>query len=43
MASSKGYFCSDTIFNLSHKVLSDSEIKVLEHELDFAPIQKAGP
>ena len=25
-----GYFCSDTVFNLSRKVLSDAEIKVLE-------------
>ena len=24
-----GYFCSDTVFNLSKKVLSDAEIKVL--------------
>ena len=36
----KGHFCSDTIFNLSHKVLSDAEIKVLEKGLDFAPIQR---
>ena len=35
-----GYFCSDTIFNLSNRVLSDSEIKVLEKGLDFAPIQR---
>ena len=34
-----GYFCSETIFNLSHRVLTDAEIKVLEKELDFAPIQ----
>ena len=34
-----GYFCSDTIFNLSQKVLTDSEIKVLEKGLDYAPIQ----
>ena len=34
-----GYFCSDTIFNLSRKVLTDSEIKVLEKGLDYAPIQ----
>lgn len=40
MTSSKGYFCSGTIFNLSHKVLWDSEIKVLEQELDFASIQR---
>ena len=31
-----GYFCSETIFNLSHRVLTDTEIKVLEKDLDFA-------
>ena len=36
----RGPFCSDTIFNLSHRVLSDAEIKVLEKVLDFAPIQR---
>ena len=35
-----GYFCSDTVFNLSDKVLTDLEIKVLEKGLDFAPIQR---
>ena len=35
-----GYFCSETIFNLSNRVLTDTEIKVLEERLDFAPIQK---
>ena len=34
----KGHFCSDTIFKLSHRVLSDAEIKILEKRLDFAPI-----
>ena len=34
-----GYFCSDTIFSLSRKVLTDSEIKVLETSLDYIPIQ----
>ena len=34
-----GYFCSDTIFNLSWKVLTDSEIKVLEKGIHCAPIQ----
>ena len=34
------YFCSDTVFNLSDKVLTDLEIKVLEKGLDFAPIQR---
>ena len=33
------YFCSDTVFNLSKKLLSDAEIKVLERGLDYAPIQ----
>ena len=36
----KGHFYSDTIFNLSHRVLSDAEIKILEKGLDFAPIQR---
>ena len=36
----KGHFCSDTIFNLSHRVLSDAEIKILEKGLDFIPIQR---
>ena len=35
-----GYFCSETTFNLSNWVLTDTEIKVLEKDLDFAPIQK---
>ena len=34
-----GYFCSYTVFNLSKKVLSDVEIKVLEKGWDYAPIQ----
>ena len=34
-----GYFCSDTIFNLTRNVLTDSEIKVLEKGLEYAPIQ----
>ena len=33
------YFCSDTVFNLSKKALTDIEIKVLEKGLDYAPIQ----
>ena len=36
----RGHFCSDTIFNLSHRVLSDAEIKILEKGLDCAPIQR---
>ena len=31
-----GYFCSDTVFNLSNRVLSESEIGVLEKGLDFS-------
>ena len=34
-----GNFVSDTLFNLSSNVLSDTEIRVLEKGLDFAPIQ----
>ena len=30
-----GYFCSNTIFHLSHRVLSETEIKVLEKGLDY--------
>ena len=36
----KGYFCPDTVFNLSNKVLTDDEIKVVQKSLDFAPIQR---
>ena len=36
----KGHFCLDIIFNLSHRVLSDVEIKILDKGLDFAPIQR---
>ena len=35
----KGYFCSKIVFNFSKKVLTETEIKVLEKELDFAHIQ----
>ena len=35
-----GYFCSETIFNLSHLVLKDAEIKISEKGLDFASIQR---
>ena len=31
----EGYFCSDTVL----KVLTDTEIRILEKGLDFAPIQ----
>ena len=35
-----GFFCSKTVFNLSHKILTETEIKVLEKGLDFAPVQR---
>ena len=35
-----GSLVSDTVFNLSRKVLTDTEIKVLEKGLNFAPIQR---
>ena len=35
----KGFLCSKTVFNLSKKILTEAEIKVLEKDLDFAPIQ----
>ena len=34
-----GCFCSDTVFNLNKKGLSDMEIKILEKGLHYAPIQ----
>ena len=33
----KGYFCSKTVFNLSRKVLTETEKRVLEKGLGFAP------
>ena len=33
------YFCSNTFFKLSRKVLTDTEIWILEKGLDFKPIQ----
>ena len=33
------YFSSDTVFDLSKKVLSETEMKVVAKGLDFAPIQ----
>ena len=35
----KGYFCSETVFNLSKNVLTEAKNKVLEKVLDYAPIQ----
>ena len=36
----KGLFCSKTVFNLSKKILNETEIRVLEKGLDLAQIQK---
>ena len=33
----KGYFCSDVVFNLSHRLLSELEIEVLGKRLCFSP------
>ena len=33
----RGYFCSDVVFNLGHKVLTDLEISVLGKGLGFSP------
>ena len=33
----RGYFCSDTVFDLSSKVLMDIETNICEKGLDFAP------
>ena len=35
----RGYFCSETISHLSHRELTDSEIKFLEKGLGFVQIQ----
>ena len=35
----EGCFRSDAVFNLRRKVLTDTEIRILEKGLDFAPIQ----
>ena len=35
---SSGYFCSETVFSLSNRVLSDAKIRILE--LDYTPIQR---
>ena len=33
----KGYFCSDTVFNLNKKVLTETEIGVFERDFGFVP------
>ena len=35
----EGHFCSEAIFNLSWRILTEAEIKDLEKGLNFAPIQ----
>ena len=35
-----GIFCCKTVFNLSHKTLTETKIKGLKKGLDFAPIQR---
>ena len=37
---SKGFFCSETVFNLSKKILTEAKIKVSEKSLNFASIRK---
>ena len=34
-----GCFCSDTVFNLSRRVLTEIEMKIVEKGLHYAPIQ----
>ena len=34
-----GYFCSNAVFDLSRKVLSDTEITILEKGQEYVPIQ----
>ena len=36
----KELFCYKIVFNMSKKILSEAEIKVLEKGFDFTPIQK---
>ena len=33
-------FCANIVFNLSHDVLTETDIKVFEKGLDYAPIQE---
>ena len=35
-----GYFCSDTVFNLSHRVLTETEIKILKERLGLCAYSK---
>ena len=34
------YFCSETVFNLSWNILTDTEINSLEKWLDCAPVHR---
>ena len=34
-----GYFCLEAVFNLSKKILTEAEVKVIEKGLEYAPIQ----
>lgn len=36
---STGYFCSNTAFSLSKRVLREVEIRILEEGLNYVPIQ----
>ena len=35
-----GSFYSEVVFNLSRKILTNTESKILERDLDFAPLQR---
>ena len=35
-----GYFCSDTIFNFRHRVLTETEIEVLENTWTMHPFKR---
>ena len=35
-----GVFCSKIVYNLSHELLTETEIKMLEKRIDFAPVQR---
>ena len=35
-----GFYCFKTVFNLSHKILTETEVKVLKKRSDFAPVQR---
>ena len=37
---SSGYFCSETVFSLSNRVLSDAKIRILEKGLGYTPNQR---